>query len=124
LRLVWAQLAHSDRDDIFTHIEAENPRAAVDVDQQVAHAARRLVDFPEKGRPGRIAGTGEFVVSRTPYIAAYTVTADTVRILRVLHRVRVAGRDSHGVAPYLFQMWKSGSGNPEPLSTRCSPRQG
>jgi hypothetical protein len=29
LRLVWAQLALSDRDDIFTHIEAENPRSAV-----------------------------------------------------------------------------------------------
>jgi addiction module RelE/StbE family toxin len=85
LRLVWAQLAHSDRDDIFTHIEAENPRAAVHVDQQIANAARRLIDFPESGRPGRIAGTRELVVSRTPYIAAYVVTADTVRILRVLH---------------------------------------
>jgi addiction module RelE/StbE family toxin len=81
LRLVWAQLALSDRDDIFTHIEAENPRAAVHVDQQIAHAARRLIDFPESGRPGRIAGTRELVVSRTPYV----VTADTVRILRVLH---------------------------------------
>ncbi|TJV25813.1 MAG: type II toxin-antitoxin system mRNA interferase toxin, RelE/StbE family, partial [Mesorhizobium sp.] len=36
-------------------------------------------------RPGRIAGTRELVVARTPYIAAYAVVADTVRILRILH---------------------------------------
>lgn len=85
MRLVWARFALADRDDIFTHIEAENPRAAVHVDQLIVLAAHRLIDFPESGRPGRIAGTRELVVARTPYIAAYAVTADTVRVLRVLH---------------------------------------
>jgi plasmid stabilization system protein ParE len=37
------------------------------------------------GRPGRIEGTRELVISRTPYIAAYRIGGDTVRILRVLH---------------------------------------
>ena len=31
MRLVWAQHALADRDAIFTHIEAESPRAAVSV---------------------------------------------------------------------------------------------
>jgi hypothetical protein len=35
--------------------------------------------------PGRIDGTRELVIPRTPYVAAYLVDADTVRILRVLH---------------------------------------
>lgn len=85
MRLVWARFALSDRDDIFTYIEAENPRAAVHVDQQIVLAAHRLIDFPESGRPGRIAGTRELVVARTPYIAAYAAAADMVRVLRVLH---------------------------------------
>ncbi|TIN10590.1 type II toxin-antitoxin system RelE/ParE family toxin [Mesorhizobium sp.] len=85
MRLVWARFALSDRDDIFTYIEAENPRAAVHVDQQIVFSTHRLIDFPESGRPGRIAGTRELVVARTPYIAAYAVVADTVRILRILH---------------------------------------
>jgi toxin ParE1/3/4 len=38
-----------------------------------------------RGRPGRIDGTRELVIPRTPYVAAYLVDADTVRILRVLH---------------------------------------
>jgi plasmid stabilization system protein ParE len=37
------------------------------------------------GRPGRIEGTRELVISRTPYIAAYRIVGNTVRILRVLH---------------------------------------
>lgn len=48
-------------------------------------AVRRLHDFPESGRPGRVAGTRELVITETPYVAAYHVSGETVRILRVLH---------------------------------------
>ncbi|RJT28477.1 type II toxin-antitoxin system RelE/ParE family toxin [Mesorhizobium waimense] len=85
MKLVWSALALSDRDGIFTHIEADNPAAAITVDERIEAAARRLRDFPESGRPGRIAGTRELVVTGTPYVAAYLVTETTVRILRVLH---------------------------------------
>jgi toxin ParE1/3/4 len=85
MRLVWTQHALADRDAIFKHIEADNPRAAVNVDNHIVTALRRILDFPESGRPGRIVGTRELVVPRTPYIAVYFVVADKVRILRVLH---------------------------------------
>ncbi|MVA82734.1 type II toxin-antitoxin system mRNA interferase toxin, RelE/StbE family [Agrobacterium vitis] len=85
MRLVWSAFALEDRDGIFTHIEADNPVAAVSVDERISAAVRRLLDFPESGRPGRITGTRELVVTGTPYIAAYAVTETTVRILRVLH---------------------------------------
>ena len=41
--------------------------------------------FPEMGHPGRIDGTRELVISNTPYIAAYRIADNSVRILRVLH---------------------------------------
>ncbi len=85
MKLVWSAFALADRDGIFTHIEADNPRAAIAIDERIAAAARLLVDFPESGRPGRVAGTRELVITATPYIAAYTVTAKAIRILRVLH---------------------------------------
>jgi toxin ParE1/3/4 len=50
----------------FSHIEAESPRAAVHVDEQIADAARRLLHFPDSGRPGRIDGTRELVIPRPP----------------------------------------------------------
>lgn len=89
MRLVWARFALADRDEIFSYIEADNPRAAAEIDERIVAAARRLVEFPESGRPGRISGTRELVISRTPYIAAYVVMADRVRILRVLHGARM-----------------------------------
>ncbi len=89
MRLVWTQHALTDREAIFRYIEAESPRAAVNVDDQIVAAVRRLLEFPESGRLGRVAGTRELVVSRTPFIAAYVVTADRVRILRVLHGAQV-----------------------------------
>ncbi|UPA26750.1 type II toxin-antitoxin system RelE/ParE family toxin [Shinella oryzae] len=85
MKLTWSAFALSDRDAIFTYIEADNPAAAVLIDERIAAGARRLLDFPASGRVGRIAGTRELVISGTPYIAAYTAAETTVRILRVLH---------------------------------------
>lgn len=85
MKLVWSRFALSDRDDIFSYIEAVSPVAAVHVDERISDAARRLLDFPDSGRPGRVVGTRELVIPRTPYVAAYQVDGETVRILRVLH---------------------------------------
>ncbi|HEV7437033.1 MAG TPA: type II toxin-antitoxin system RelE/ParE family toxin [Pseudorhizobium sp.] len=85
MKLTWSAFALSDRDAIFTYIEADNPSAAVVVDERIATAVRHLVDFPASGRIGRVAGTRELVIGRTPYVAAYAVTGTTIRILRILH---------------------------------------
>ncbi|WP_296075073.1 type II toxin-antitoxin system RelE/ParE family toxin [uncultured Agrobacterium sp.] len=85
MKLTWSAFALSDRDAIFTYIEADNPAAAILIDERIAAAARRLLDFPASGRVGRIAGTRELVINGTPYVAAYLITQTTVRILRVLH---------------------------------------
>jgi addiction module RelE/StbE family toxin len=70
---------------IFSYIETENSRAAAHVDEEIVRAARRLLEFPESGRPGRTTGTRELIIPRTSYTAAYIVMADRIRILRVLH---------------------------------------
>ncbi|TNM59603.1 type II toxin-antitoxin system RelE/ParE family toxin [Aliirhizobium smilacinae] len=75
MKLTWSAFALSDRDAIFTYIEAENPAAAVLIDERIAAAARRLLDFPDSGRAGRIAGTRELVINGTPYVAAYATEA-------------------------------------------------
>lgn len=97
MRLVWAPFAMADRDQIFSYIEVDNPRAAAEIDERIASAAQRLIRFPESGRPGRVAGTRELVVPRTPYIAIYAMTTDKVRILRVLHGARMWPDDMNEV---------------------------
>ena len=101
MKLFWSAFALADRDGIFTHIEADNPRAAIAVDERIAAAARRLVDFPQSGRPGRVAGTRELVVTGTPYIAAYAVTADA-------RRSEVARRVTRGLIPSRWESDSSG----------------
>ena len=83
--LEWSVFALADREAIFDYIEADSPRAAVSVDERIQACVENLKRFPEMGRPGRIEGTRELVLSRTPYIAAYRIAGDAVRVLRLLH---------------------------------------
>jgi len=48
-----------------------------------------LAEFPERGRPGRRAGTRELVFGGLPYLAAYRLKGDLVEILRILHGAQV-----------------------------------
>jgi toxin ParE1/3/4 len=89
LRIEWSPFALADRDAIFDYIEAEGPRAAIVIDDRIRRHVGQLRRFPESGRPGRIEGTRELVIDRTPYIAAYQILGDKVRILRVLHGARL-----------------------------------
>ena|SRR5271170_285970 len=88
MRLEWSAYALADRTVIFDYIEADNPRAAVAVDARIREKVATLARFPESGRTGRIEGTRELVISRTPYIVAYRIAGSTVRVLRVLHGSR------------------------------------
>ena len=85
--LFWTPEAIQDRDEIFDYIEADNPVAALVLDELFQEKAGRLVDHPEMGRPGREAGTRELVVHKN-YILVYDATTDLVRVLRVLHAAR------------------------------------
>lgn len=88
MRLEWSMFAQADRDAIFDYIGAGSPEAAITVDDRIRGRVETLMQFPESGRPGRIEGTRELAISRTPYIVAYRIAGNTVRILRVLHGSR------------------------------------
>jgi toxin ParE1/3/4 len=87
VRIEWSPWALQDRDRIFDYYEIDqaNARAAVMVDERIDNQVDVLIDHPEFGRPGRVADTRELVISKTPYLVAYRILGDTVRILRVLH---------------------------------------
>lgn len=70
MRLEWAPPALEDRERIFDFIQKDDPRAAISVAERIAAQVLVLLRFLEGGRPGRIEGTRELVVRRTPYIAA------------------------------------------------------
>jgi addiction module RelE/StbE family toxin len=88
VNLKWHPLALSDRKNIYDYIDADSPSAAILVDDRIWNSITNLKRLPEIGRPGRIAGTRELVIQRTPYIVAYRIQGDTVEILRIFHGAR------------------------------------
>lgn len=87
MELFWTPEATQDRDEIYDYIEADNPAAALALDELFAEKADRLIDHPDLGRPGRVAGTSE-LVGHQNYILVYDVADNRVRVLRVLHAAR------------------------------------
>ncbi len=85
MEISWRGRALEDLETARLYITASNPHAARRVLEAILAAVSRLSDTPEIGRPGRVAGTRELVIPRTPYIVAYTVLADEIVILDVLH---------------------------------------
>jgi len=85
--LFWTREAIQDREEIYDYIEAHNPVAALALDELFEQKAGWLLDHPGMGRLGREAGTRELVTHKN-YILVYDVTADLVRVLRVLHAAR------------------------------------
>lgn len=87
VKLVWTRPAAADRREIRAYIAQDNPSAALALDELLSVRAGHLTDHPQLGRIGRVVGTLELVV-HSNYIMVYDVTADAVRVLRILHAAR------------------------------------
>ena len=87
MKLHWTAEAIADRIDTYDYIEADNPVAALALDELFSNAAERLELHPVIGRAGRFDRTRELVVHEN-YILVYDIAEDGVRILRALHAAR------------------------------------
>jgi addiction module RelE/StbE family toxin len=88
MRVKWLRQALRNLDDEATYIATDDPSAARLVVQRVQDAVAQLADQPGLGRPGRVPGTRELVVSRTRYIVPYRLRGESIQILRVFHTSR------------------------------------
>jgi toxin ParE1/3/4 len=86
--IVWTRRAVDDLGTIRRFVGKDNPEAARTVAARLREAVSLLAAHPAAGRPGRVPGTRELVVSGTPYIVPYRVVAGVLEILRVPHRAR------------------------------------
>jgi toxin ParE1/3/4 len=84
VKLVWTPEASTDREAIYDYIEADNPKAAIKLDEQFAQRAAQLLTHPMIGRPGRVQSTRELVV-RPNFVLVYDIDGEKIRILRALH---------------------------------------
>ena len=88
LRVFWSEDALADVQSVFAFIAQENVQNAHLVADRIEHSVDLLSDTPF-GRPGRVKGTYEIVVPKTPFIIAYQlVEGKCINILHVIHGAR------------------------------------
>lgn len=85
----WTDEAIDDLRSLHAFIAKDNPAAAQKVVLTIVEAVETLLpDNPQIGRPGRVNGTRELVISGTPYIVPYRLKAGIIQVLRVYHGAR------------------------------------
>jgi toxin ParE1/3/4 len=67
------------------YIAEDDPSAATRIDEAIERQTDMLAQHPLMGREGRVKGTRELVISRSPFIAVYRVKGKRIEILRILH---------------------------------------
>ena len=88
MRVSWLHAARANLISVSEYIANDNPDAAARTVAAIVKAVETLEHFTALGRPGRISGTRELVVSETPYIVPYRVRGEVVQLMRVFHAAR------------------------------------
>jgi toxin ParE1/3/4 len=87
--VAWSQFAADDLASLRAYIADDDPAAAQRVVLHIIHSVEALLTRqPRMGRPGRVTGTRELVVPRTPYIVPYRIRNNRLHVLRVYHGAR------------------------------------
>jgi toxin ParE1/3/4 len=90
MQIKWLRKALENLDHEATYIAQTDPNGAKKVIETILSSVVTLADNPSMGRPGRVVGTRELVVTNTRYLIPYRVNTqhNRVEILRVFHTSR------------------------------------
>lgn len=88
MRVNWLRTALANLEAEAEYIARDSPAAAARVVSAIQRSVEQLRKHPALGRPGRVPGTRELVITGTPYIIPYRVRGDRVEVLRVFHAAR------------------------------------
>jgi toxin ParE1/3/4 len=81
----WMPLAEQDLEAAYDYVRQDNEEAARKLVARIFSSVGMLIRHPFAGPEGRVKGTRELVVARTPYIVAYRIHEAEIQILAVLH---------------------------------------
>ena len=90
MKIVWSPEAVEDLVSLRAYIAEDSPATAQRTVRLIIESIEQLLpDNPRMGRAGRVPGTRELVIPRTPYIVPYRLQRTTIQILRVYHAADV-----------------------------------
>ena len=89
MTILWSPEAIGDLVSLRAYIAEDDPAAARGVVLHIIHNVEQLLpNHPQMGRPGRVPGTRELVIPKTPFLVPYRLQRNTIQILRVHHGAR------------------------------------
>jgi toxin ParE1/3/4 len=80
--------AANDLEEISNYLHANHPAFADETIRRIYASAKSLRQLPEKGRPGKTAGTRELVLTPLPYLIVYSIEPERIHLFRILHGAR------------------------------------
>lgn len=83
MNVIWSPRAIRHLTAIRKFIEKDSDATAALIARRILDAAEILRTQPQTGRPGRLTGTRELVVSGAPYIGPYRVRRGRLELLAV-----------------------------------------
>jgi toxin ParE1/3/4 len=90
MNIVWSPEAIEDLVSLRAYVAEDNPAAARRIVLRIIEVIELLLPYnPHSGRPGRVPGTRELIIPRTPYVVPYRVQRNTLQILRIYHSARL-----------------------------------
>jgi toxin ParE1/3/4 len=88
MKVVWSPRAIRHLIAIREYIEKDSDTNAALMAARILDAIETLRTQPQMGRPGRLNGTRELVVSGTPFIIPYRVRRERLELLAVFDGLR------------------------------------
>ena len=88
MTLRWTRRALKNLEDEAKYIAQDDPEAARKIVLRIFNAVELLKENPAIGRPGRVPGTRELVITGTRYLIPYRARGNQVHLLRVFHTSR------------------------------------
>jgi toxin ParE1/3/4 len=88
MKVIWSASAVRQLQEVVDYLQDESAARAVTIRRRILATVGLIGQMPDSGRTGRIDGTREAVVPRSPYIVVYQVSTETVEVLGVWHAAR------------------------------------
>jgi toxin ParE1/3/4 len=85
MKLRWTEAAADDLERIADYLFETTPLHAARIVLSIYESPRQLLTFPALGRPGKVEGTRELVLTPLPYIVVYVLGMDIIHVARLLH---------------------------------------
>lgn len=88
MKIRWTAVAADDLKSVHEYLIERAPAQADIIVDRILVGVDVLEQYPNLGRPGRLDGTRELVITGTPFIVFYRLRKSQVEILGVLHAAR------------------------------------